>query len=542
MMNSGEFDDWLPGDGADVLSMDAPPADPAPIEELACHAGPEAWDEELAAAGDPLAAELTVDEPLAFGTFFVGETELAFPTECVREVVPYPEAVTRVPMSGPEVHGIFSLRGEILPIVDLAGVLGLEGEGRRQEGRVAVIEHGSVHLGVALDRTGEVVRTARDQVHRVEHEDAGGRGVIDGVIELQESGRFIQTVSADVLTGITGVPRHTEAAAVESARVEPKVYAKAIVFRVGSVELALPIHDVLEIQSELSISSSPLYFVHCVGVVLLRGNTYPIMDLRAALGCPTEAPPSRYVFVELDGERVGLGVDALVETIEFPEDALLPVPRLLVSDLTSICNHALQPTEGRHVLVMSVAGLFARFEVGKLSGLLGYGAGDQELGLDDSEELGFFAFRIRERTLCLPLEQVREVRQIGPETFSAGPDSGDLYGLMNLRGEVVPLVDGCRRLCLEEDAPDPGDQADDDGPGAVALVVDLGDEAFGLVVDAIVDIKRMRASQVSDAGTALAGGPERGVMSYVRSTLMIQGAAGGEDVMVVLDARRLAQG
>lgn len=478
-------------------------------------------------------------EVRAFGTFFVGPTEFAFPTGSVREVVPYPETVTRVPLCSDAVHGIFSLRGEVLPILDMASLLGLEGTVERERSRVAVIENGDSILGVAIDRTGEVLRPSGDEVHRVEHRRDDSTEIVDGVIELEGEGRFIQTLSADVLGGLPGVPRQTRRTDLDEKAAVAKTFSKAIVFRCGEVELALRIEDVLEIQSDLDVSDSPAYFDHCAGVVLLRGNTYPILDLRAAFGAPCGEAAKRYVFVHLDGERVGLGVDALVETIEYPDEALLDVPRMLSSDLVSVCRNVLEPEPERHILVLSVEDLFEKLGVAGLKDLLAY---DQDEVVDEDDggdELGFFAFRVGGHTLCLSLDEVREVREVGGEVFSAGCGDGDLEGLMNLRGRVLPLIDAKRRLGLDGEASVQSADEDDDAR-RVALVVEVGDEAFGLVVDAIVDIKRTTSSSVSEAGAAR---EQRravsGFMSFVRSTLMVEGRDGSSEMLVVLDAARL---
>ncbi|MEL6430917.1 MAG: chemotaxis protein CheW [Planctomycetota bacterium] len=503
---------------------------------------------------DPLArADVGESEPRAYGTFFVGSTEFAFPTGAVREVVPYPERVTPVPMCTDAVHGIFSLRGEVLPILDMAALLDLESTVERQDQRVAVIEIGASIVGVAIDRTGEVVRPLREEVHRMDHRKADSSEIIDGVIELAADERFIQTLSSDVLGALPGVPRHAEAAGRAETIAEAKSFSKAIVFRIGDVELALRIEDVLEIQSELEVSDAPAYFEHCAGVVLLRGHTYPILDLRAVFGSSAAEPARRYVFVGRGSDRVGLAVDALVETVEYPDEALLDVPQIASNDLVSVCRNVLEPEPARHVLVMSVEDLFEKVGVAGLADLLGYESEEQDAVEDDGAELGFFAFCVGGHTLCLSLDEVREVREIGGEVFSAGSGGGELDGLMNLRGRVLPLIDAKRRLGLDaEEAP--GLRADPrtGAPGAeasvpqvescdVALVVEVGDRAFGLVVDEIVDIKRTSAASVTEAGGAHGAGASAatGVMGFVRSTLLVQGRDGQGEMLVVLDAERL---
>ena len=57
-----------------------------------------------------------------FGSFHLGGEEFALPALALREVVAYPERVTRMPLSPACLEGIFTLRGTAIPIVNLARV------------------------------------------------------------------------------------------------------------------------------------------------------------------------------------------------------------------------------------------------------------------------------------------------------------------------------------------------------------------------------------------------------------------------------------
>lgn len=54
----------------------------------------------------------------------VGDDWYAFALDHVREVVTAP-AVTRLPTAPPEVAGVFNLRGEVVPLLDTARLLGV---------------------------------------------------------------------------------------------------------------------------------------------------------------------------------------------------------------------------------------------------------------------------------------------------------------------------------------------------------------------------------------------------------------------------------
>lgn len=82
----------------------------------------------------------------------VGAERYALPVEHVREVGDLGD-VTPVPGSGAAVLGVRNLRGRILPVFDLARVLGIEGAAR---GRLVVAAVGDTAAGLAVDDVTDV--------------------------------------------------------------------------------------------------------------------------------------------------------------------------------------------------------------------------------------------------------------------------------------------------------------------------------------------------------------------------------------------------
>lgn len=83
----------------------------------------------------------------------VGEESYALPVEHVLEVAELGE-VTAVPGSQRAVLGVRNLRGQILPIVDLASVFGIRGSGNPQ--RVLVAESNGQRAGFAIDDVSDI--------------------------------------------------------------------------------------------------------------------------------------------------------------------------------------------------------------------------------------------------------------------------------------------------------------------------------------------------------------------------------------------------
>lgn len=99
-------------------------------------------------------------------------------------------------------------------------------------------------------------------------------------------------------------------------------------FYVGDLLLGLQIDQVQEINRRLDVTQVP-HSPTCVrGVINLRGDVVTVIDLRTVLGMPPAeiSEHSRNLIVNLDGELVGLCVDAIANIITIPSDAVSPPP------------------------------------------------------------------------------------------------------------------------------------------------------------------------------------------------------------------------
>lgn len=83
--------------------------------------------------------------------FDVRGQELALPIAEVRETLPM-QPITRVVLTPPCLAGVFSLRGEIVPAIDLAVLLGLPRTQVRDDSRIVVLKNAGDPAGIVVDR------------------------------------------------------------------------------------------------------------------------------------------------------------------------------------------------------------------------------------------------------------------------------------------------------------------------------------------------------------------------------------------------------
>lgn len=83
--------------------------------------------------------------------FGLGGYDLVVPLDQVREVLTHPHA-SRVPGTKDWVKGLANVRGNLLPVMDIKGFLGLGLTRVGPSSRVLVIDHAGVYSGMLVDR------------------------------------------------------------------------------------------------------------------------------------------------------------------------------------------------------------------------------------------------------------------------------------------------------------------------------------------------------------------------------------------------------
>lgn len=93
----------------------------------------------------------TAAQPLRLVCFELRGQELALPIADVRETLPI-QPITRVVLTPPCLAGVFSLRGDIVPAIDLAVLLGLAKTDVGDESRIVVVDQSGATFGIVVDR------------------------------------------------------------------------------------------------------------------------------------------------------------------------------------------------------------------------------------------------------------------------------------------------------------------------------------------------------------------------------------------------------
>jgi purine-binding chemotaxis protein CheW len=106
---------------------------------------------------------------------------------------------------------------------------------------------------------------------------------------------------------------------------------QVVSFKLGSEEYGVDIAQVQEINRMVAVTHVPRAPQFMEGVINLRGQLIPIIDLRARFGMPRaeHTKNTRIVVTEIGAKRVGMVVDSVSEVLRLPLDQVEPAPEMI---------------------------------------------------------------------------------------------------------------------------------------------------------------------------------------------------------------------
>ena len=108
-----------------------------------------------------------------------------------------------------------------------------------------------------------------------------------------------------------------------------------VIFSLVGEEFGVSIHDVREIISNTQITPVPQAPGFVEGVINLRGQIIPVVDLRKRFGLNAneDKENSSVVIIEVDANILGLIVDSVSEVLNIPSDTIKPAPSLVANGI-----------------------------------------------------------------------------------------------------------------------------------------------------------------------------------------------------------------
>lgn len=528
-----------PGVGVVAKAQGGDYAEPAAARIVRASSAPSALAQPVAATSDASSVRVPLASGAAhattlFGSFFLAKTELALPVEVIQEVVVYPERVTAIPLSPVYLVGVFNLRGTIIPIIDLRTILGLPDNVACDTQKVAIVDFGGTRVGLVFDATGDMLRVQAADRHAFQYAASSdapsvhhtSRHVVSGALKLDGGERIVQILDPAELMQIEDVPQilDKQRSGISARRLAMTQRRQCVSFRLGESALAFDIAAIHEIIRVPVVQESVLKNDVCVGMFQLRGDVMPLVDFGALLGmtrrvdvpvvpvtraagevsaidgrptCASRGASNaaederRIIVMRVGEESIGLLVDAVDSIVGFTDDQLLPIPSV-GARRAGLFAGCISREDREDIVLLAHATLLTRAELTALtqghSRLYARSEGHKAQQRQRGERSVYITFKL-DSLMAMPITGVREIIRYTGDIMRPPGLPAAVRGILNLRRRLVTIVD---LRTLYELAPRDANAVSD--ANAKILIVERGDDAYGLIVDSVEAIAHVYAS------------------------------------------------
>jgi chemotaxis signal transduction protein len=421
-------------------------------------------------------------------TFRIAKEEFAFHMEHVREILRV-ETPNQVPDVPDYVLGVLTVRGRILPVIDLRRLL--------QQRSLA-------------DEFADSCRPLREEYERR----------IDQ-IEKTVADNWQQKIDRSVTERV----RKWIAETNSSSQLLMETLAKAR----GLNEMVI---KQLQLQAKHQECGDRDAARACGEEIIsgARGTIAALHQFEEQIAQNIQED-QRIIVVDAEGFVLGLVVDHVHEVLNVPKSLMEPPPRITSSGGMELSGVAKLDDGARLIMLLDVASLMKDQKLRDVRNSSAQAGETQKTGeihkagADGAElsEVQLVTFMLAAEEYGVPISQIQEIDRLAKITKV--PKAAEfIEGITNLRGEVIPVLDTRKRFELEVKPPDDRTRI---------IIVDLGGVKTGLVVDSVREVLNLARKDIAPPPEAIGSGIGQQFISGIGKV------DSGKRMIVLLDVEKI---
>jgi purine-binding chemotaxis protein CheW len=429
--------------------------------------------------------EIVEEEQLV--SFKIADEEYAFNISKVREILKVKE-VTEVPNVPDYVKGLFTIRNQLMPVLDLRGLLGISSLiAERQE---------------MIDRGVEEHQTWMENVR-----NALKSGMHSAVSDFRKAafGKWLESYNTSSIEIEAALKRLKRVRKDFSDAATRAFEARAVSRKENQVDLE-------EIESHSRVMLDVLG------------------EFRNAIEAYT-SEDQRIMVVDADEMSIGYLVDCVDEVIRIPKSIIDETP-LLASSARRELRGVAKLNEGeRLIMIMDESALVGR-ETTRILSKLNSDAGSSEedgdmqeksLAQQSMSEEQLVTFTINREEYGIRIMQVQEINRL-TEITSVPRAPYFIDGMTNLRGNVIPVINVRELFGLENKEVDDRTRI---------IIVDIAGNKTGLRVDQVNEVLRLSKHDIESTPSIVTSGKSNRFMDGVCKL------DGGKRMVMLLDVEQV---
>ncbi len=255
-------------------------------------------------------------------------------------------------------------------------------------------------------------------------------------------------------------------------------------FLLNGREFAVPLEDVREIIALPDITPLPMASENVRGMINLRGEVMPVVDLDSRLGSYTEKKGERneVLILNMEGYSLGVVVEQAQQVVEFEEESI-EVEEGAGGIVRGVVHHnekLVVVLDSERILNIDRESLETIRKNRKKE------SAEVQEQHDTSRQI--VTFDLEGEVYAFPLEDVQEIlRYQDPVPVPDSPSS--VKGVLHVRGSILPVLSLRKRLQLEDTSFRP--------EAGKILVGDYGSFRIGFIADGIREVLTVMENEIS---------------------------------------------
>jgi purine-binding chemotaxis protein CheW len=421
-------------------------------------------------------------------SFQVGGEEFAFPMEHVREILRV-QTPKEVPGAPEHLLGVLTVRGKILPIVDLRRLL--------QQSSFAA------DLIAACQRAGGEYQAWLGR---------GGSGTEKE--ELQQA----VTAAEQLRQWLSAVNSSSQALTETLAK------ARGLNEHLSKQAGNVANHD-LDARGREALGKDITASVKAVVATLHTFQEQVEGNIRE---------DQRIIVVDSNGLQLGLVVDHVNEVLSVQEDTIEGPPDIAHHGGVSLSGIAKLNDGNRLILLLATGNLLDHKVLSTITGkadgeaasdasTAGEKKADKKENGQNRDDLQLVTFLLGEEEYGIPIARIQEIDRLSKITQTPKAPKF-VEGVTNLRGEVIPVLSTRTLFALEAKAADDHTRV---------IIVDLGGAKTGLVVDSVKQVLSIPQSNIAPPPPSISNGADGQFISGIGKV------EDGKRMIVLLDVGRV---
>ena len=456
-------------------------------------------------------------------TFTLDNVEFGLDIAKVQEIV-HISNITQVPGSPNFVIGVLNLRGQIIPVIDSRLRFHLEPSEITARTRIIVMDLAGQSTGLQVDAVSEVVKLDDFSLRETPPLVAGVRSdylagmvlagnrlitliELDKILDSEEFGQKEAIMQNATSGAALGWSEH----ALREDKEEVEDDLPFVTFGLGKESFGLHLECVEEIVEPPPVTKIPDAPDYVLGVICIRDKVLPLLNLYHMFDVEVsnkgkeqeqeteqekkeqekkekekkekeQGIDTMVILLAINSANFGIVVDCIQEIIHVRKGDVLPTPQTLRESESARLEGVVMRSD-RMVSVLKVIEILSHEDQQKIVNM------SKELGIQkiadaevgSTEEISIVAFKLGNEVFGLELQEVREIIMVGLITPIPRAPSF-ILGVLNLRGEIIPVIDLRMRFGLEHQ---------DTTTLSRIIVTPIGDVFTGLIVDSVSEVKNI---------------------------------------------------